>query len=64
MKHAVNFPDDSGPPGNAYFKMGFSKIDRHNIFDLLFAATKVLTHKLKVKNLKRLCFLERTLSQL
>lgn len=58
MKLAVNLPDDGGPPCN----VGFSKIDPHDIFCLPFAATKVLTYTLKVKNLKRLCFLEKTRS--
>ena len=55
MLNAVNFPDDNGFPRDAYFGIGFSKLDPHVWYS---EAIKSLLLKLKVYSLKHMCFLE------
>ena len=49
---ATNFVDDSGHPRDSYFGINFSKLDQHDVWDLLSAATYSLILKLKVNILK------------
>ena len=62
MLTVENFPDDGDHPRDAYFGIRSSKLDGHNLYDLFSAAAKSLMVKLKVQNLKILCFLENTFS--
>ena len=50
--NAVKFADDGGRLREVYFGIGFSKLDRPDVWYLLSGATKSLMFKLKVKKKK------------
>ena len=59
--NSVNLHDDGDRVRDSYFRLGFSKLDRH-VRCLRSSGTKSLLLKLKVKSLKHMCFLDITLS--